>query len=470
MSARTRIRTAVRLFGALGVLLAAAAAPGLAQTRYVAFGDSITEGINFDELCTCQCREECGYPRRLEDRLQGFGINATVDNRGRGGETTPMGVTRIDKTLTQGGDVLLLMEGTNDISREVSMETTLFNLSEMARKAAGRGLSTIYATLIPRYPEAELDADNVLNRRLARGIRELAVAEGRQLIDPFEVFANTANVFERFYAVHPDDKVGHPSSAGYDLLTTVFFQVLMGFDVVPPVTGPVAPRYGAEGVSPLSQIRLWLYDLGSGVDPASVKLRVNGAEVAFAATGGPEALEIFHETEELLTSPVTVRVEARDQAPTPNAMNREVTVFTVTEDVPEPCAPDETTLCLDNLAGDSRFKITMTWETALNGGLAGTAFATPLAPVGLNAGGLLSFFERNPEVLIKVLNGCNLTDHFWIFGAPTTNLGFELVVEDTLARQQGAESSQYLYQVSNVDGEDAQPFFDVKALATCDFQ
>lgn len=97
-------------------------------------------------------------------------------------------MSRLEEVLEDGGDVLLLMEGTNDISRGISPETTLFNLNEMARSAADRGLSTVHATLIPRYPQAVVDPNNVLNRSMARGIRELAADTGHRLVDPFEVF------------------------------------------------------------------------------------------------------------------------------------------------------------------------------------------------------------------------------------------------------------------------------------------
>lgn len=44
--------------------------------------------------------------------------------------------------------------------------------------------------------------------------------------------------------------------------------------------------------------------------------------------------------------------------------------------------------------------------------------------------GLLYFFNRdNVEVLIKVLDGCGVNGHRWVFVAPVTDLAFNLVVE-----------------------------------------
>ena len=112
------------------------AAPSLvsAQTprKYLAFGDSITFGVGDNPE-----RARLGYPPRLENMLQTAGVSATVLNFGEPGENTTEGITRIDSVLAQGGagDVLILMEGTNDISRKISLETTLFDLEAMARKA-----------------------------------------------------------------------------------------------------------------------------------------------------------------------------------------------------------------------------------------------------------------------------------------------------------------------------------------------
>jgi lysophospholipase L1-like esterase len=459
----------------LAGLVLGAGAVGAEPTRYLAFGSSITEGIFWDD-CDCPpdadppvegCPQACGYPRRLEERLRAEGIDAVVENHGLGGERTTEGLTRIDSVLDGGGDVLLLMQGTNDILR-ISRETTLFNLDEMARKARVRGISTVHATLIPRAPGTDRDPDNVLNERMAQAIRELASIEERPLADPFEVFSSIPNVFALFYGDELPEDVGHPNPEGYDLLADVFFNLLTGLDLIPPVLGPVSPYTDAEDLSPYTRIELQLLDFGSGVDLAATRLTVNGSEVSFAAEGTPAAYGIVHLPAAPLNNPVTVSVETRDLATPPNEATHEVTRFTVGDTMPEPCVPDETTLCIDHLPGDRRFEIKLTWRTALGGGLSGEATATPLAPLGFATGGLLSFFEGTPEVLIKVLDGCSLSEHFWVFGAATTTLSFNLTVVDTIARLRGANpESLYTYVVHNDDGEFAAPFFDTEALDTC---
>lgn len=450
--------------------------PGAAEGLHIAFGDSITQGTGFDE-CPIDQQELCGYPIRLETRLDQIGQNATVENHGKGGENTTQGITRIDTVLDETGvgtgDVLLLMEGTNDITRMINPETTIFNLGEMARKAEDRGLEVVQATLIPRYPQATRDPENIENRALTEAIREQAFSRQRPLVDPFEVFSQTSRLFRDFYApAAPNDPVGHPNPDGFDLLTDVFFNVLTDRDNVPPVKAFVEPPDGSTNLSPLSRIRVRLYDFGSGIDPLQAGITINGQSVPVdVSNGGEDWLDVVHQpTGAGLPSTAVVRVQAGDRATPANTMDRPATTFTVTGVAPQPCVPDEHTLCIDDQPGDRRFRVRLSWQTALNGGLSGEAFVAPLDPLGFGSGGLLSFFQGTPEALVKVLNGCAENDRFWVFGALTTTLGFDLVIEDTVALTQGASSSLARYEVSNPDGNTAAAVADINAFATCAFE
>jgi len=449
--------------------------PGFAQDRYIAFGDSITEGTGFDN-CPIDQPSLCGYPIRLETRLDQSGQASTVENHGKGGENTTMAITRIDTVLNETGvgvgDVLLLMEGSNDISRQINPETTLFNLDEIARKAEDRGLEAVQSTLILRYPQAQRDAENILNQALAEAIRMQAFSRQRRLVDPFEVFSQTPNLFATFYApASPADPVGHPNPTGFDLLTDVFFDVLTGRDTVPPVKASAEPADGSQNISPQAPIRVRVYDFGSGIAPFLAGLTINGQSVVVdVSNGGDNWLDIVHQpTAGGLSGEAVVRVQAGDRAQPANTMNRPATTFTVDETLDDPCLPDENTLCIDDQPGDRRFQIRLSWETALNGGLSGDAVVTPLDSLGFASGGLLSFFEGTPEALVKVLNGCGANNRFWVFAALTTTLGFDLIIEDTVAKTQGAPAALYRYEVHNADGNVAAAVADIQAFSTCGF-
>ncbi len=295
--------------------------PAAAQTTYVAFGDSITFGVGDDPA-----RAEPGYPPRLETLLQARGRTAEVRNEGLSGETTGEGVTRITAALQPGDDVLLLMEGTNDIGK-VSTETIRFNLSEIARKAAARGVATVHATAVPRLPSASNDGENLLTRQLAAAVRELAWKEDRELADPFEVFFRLTPGFPSLY-VGGDDKV-HPNALGYDRLAEVFADALTDVDRVPPVTGVVQPPFDAQNVDPDTPIRIDLYDFGAGIDLASTQLVVNGATVETPISGSDRKLEIRYEPPQPFSGVVRVTLRSQDRASPANTVDREVTQFVV---------------------------------------------------------------------------------------------------------------------------------------------
>ncbi len=47
-------------------------------------------------------------------------------------------------------------------------------------------------------------------------------------------------------------------------------------------------------------------------------------------------------------------------------------------------------------------------------------------------GGLFSFFSAdNPELLVKVLDGCAINGHYWVLGSASTNVHFVLQISDS---------------------------------------
>lgn len=312
---------------ALAVLLATSVVPGVAQTGYIAFGDSITAGVGDDDL-----RTEKGYPPRLEALLQGAGINAVVDNYGVGGEDTVQGVARLPGVLNEAaisGDVLLLMEGTNDISRGIPVETTRFNLNQMAERAENRGMSVIHATTIPRLPDARFDSGNVTNTWLNQNIRDMAGRRARKLADPFEVLSTTPDLFTRYYYQGNDDPVGHPNAAGYDLVAQIFFDVIRNVDRVPPVTGLVSPAHGAKDVSANGPITVDVWDFGAGIDLAATTLEINGVSTGAVPVGDPKKVTLTWQPPAPLAGIVSLGLAARDLAVPPNAVDREIVSFTI---------------------------------------------------------------------------------------------------------------------------------------------
>jgi len=125
---------------------------------------------------------------------------------------------------------------------------------------------------------------------------------------------------------------------------------------------------------------------------------------------------------------------------------------------PNSCFPDDGTLCIDDRLGDRRFKVEVAFSTSSGGGASGTARAVSLADKGMGRAGLFWFFSYdNPELLIKVLNGCGLNDRFWVFYSAGTDVGLTLTVTDTETGHTFVRTNADHHPVETVQATDALP-------------
>ena len=99
------------------------------------------------------------------------------------------------------------------------------------------------------------------------------------------------------------------------------------------------------------------------------------------------------------------------------------------------CEPAPTALCLRG----GRYRVTLDWS-APDGGRA----AALVSDARTAEAGLFSFFTpANWEVLVKVLDGCEVNGHYWVSAASATDMGLDLVVRDvrTGAERQYAKAA-----------------------------
>ncbi len=115
------------------------------------------------------------------------------------------------------------------------------------------------------------------------------------------------------------------------------------------------------------------------------------------------------------------------------------------------CVPGNTELCLD----DSRFLVEVEWQDFEGNVGSGKVVATD-SP---NSGLLWFFSANNWEMLIKVLDGCSINDHYCVFSAATTDVQYTLRVTDT----ESGEVSIY----QNALGNAAAAITDTAAFQTC---
>ena len=98
------------------------------------------------------------------------------------------------------------------------------------------------------------------------------------------------------------------------------------------------------------------------------------------------------------------------------------------------CEAGPETLCLQ----DSRYAVEIDWQTR-----DGNSGAASLAHAGTNDSGVFWFFSRdNWELLIKVLDGCSVNGHMWVYGAATTDVGYSIRVTDTVTGMTREYNSQ----------------------------
>ncbi len=140
-----------------------------------------------------------------------------------------------------------------------------------------------------------------------------------------------------------------------------------------------------------------------------------------------------------------------DVSNTTNFLIDDVSLQVTTASGGSGCTPDANTLCLNN----GRFEVVIQW-TDFNGN---TGFGN-VVPYGSSDSGLMWFFNPdNWEMLVKVLNGCGVNNHYWVFAALTTNVQYTLQVTDT--------ATGNVVQYSNPLGNSSPAITDASAFATC---
>lgn len=119
------------LAGALAMSQVALAEP----VKIVGFGDSLMAGYGLGN--------DQGFTARLENALRGRGLEVSVANAGVSGDTTSGGLARLDWSVPDGTELVILELGANDMLRGVAPALTEKNLDQMLAKLKQRGIPAI---------------------------------------------------------------------------------------------------------------------------------------------------------------------------------------------------------------------------------------------------------------------------------------------------------------------------------------
>lgn len=110
--------------------------PAMAETyKIVGFGDSLMAGYMLGPGQS--------FPDQLQAALKKNGLDATVANAGVSGDTTSDGLARIDWSIPDGTDLVLLELGSNDMLRGIDPAVTKKNLATMIEKLQARHIGVV---------------------------------------------------------------------------------------------------------------------------------------------------------------------------------------------------------------------------------------------------------------------------------------------------------------------------------------
>ena len=168
--------------------------------RIVAFGDSLTAGFGLPASAS--------FPAKLATALKAAGHSIEMTNAGVSGDTASGGLARLDWSVPDGTDAVILELGANDMLRGIDPKITRHALDEIVGRLAARGIAVL-VTGMRAIPNLGRD----FSRDFEVIYPEIAAKHGA-LFYPFflEGIAGEA----RF---NQGDRV-HPLASGVDVIVT----------------------------------------------------------------------------------------------------------------------------------------------------------------------------------------------------------------------------------------------------------
>src|SRR5207253_6609011 len=146
-----RLRRAVTALGFLAMLMSpvAAADPPI---RIVVLGDSLSAGFGL--------AAQDALPAKLERALKAKGYNVAIQNAGVSGDTATGGLARLDWSVADGTDAVILELGANDALRGSDPKATRAALEQIIKRLKERRIAVLPAGLLaprnlgPEYAKA----------------------------------------------------------------------------------------------------------------------------------------------------------------------------------------------------------------------------------------------------------------------------------------------------------------------------
>lgn len=189
---------------------------------FLAFGDSITYGggSSSDSPATA-------YPILLEDKLKQNYVGSFISiNAGNPGETTEEGLERYTAVLDANNpDLVLLMEGTNDMFFGDPYDQVEDNLRYMVQMALARGINVIIATIPPVISNSYRNRDEQESRIVGFNPRIYKIASDYN-IPVAPVFETITSVPDWQDALMDQPSANHPNDAGHAVIRDTFYTII----------------------------------------------------------------------------------------------------------------------------------------------------------------------------------------------------------------------------------------------------
>jgi acyl-CoA thioesterase-1 len=125
--------------GGITLLLSLASASA-EPVQIVGFGDSLMAGYQLDAGQS--------FPEKLEEALKARGHDVVITNAGVSGDTSAGGLSRLDWSVPDGTDLVILELGANDMLRGVPPVVTEKNLIAMIERLEDRNIDVILAGMV----------------------------------------------------------------------------------------------------------------------------------------------------------------------------------------------------------------------------------------------------------------------------------------------------------------------------------
>jgi acyl-CoA thioesterase-1 len=121
----------------LGTPTGGPAAAAERPVRIVALGDSLTAGLGLPVAAA--------FPAKLEQALKAKGLAVEVVNAGVSGDTASGGLARLDWSVPEGTDAVIVELGANDMLRGIDPKVTRRALEEIVRRLTERRIVVLLA-------------------------------------------------------------------------------------------------------------------------------------------------------------------------------------------------------------------------------------------------------------------------------------------------------------------------------------